>query len=299
MKLLISILFIPLASFTQTQILKPEVQMNGISLTQFGDYSNEWKLITVRYRKDTQEMRFTYANPLAYKSMNEGLEIYPDGSVFAKIGYKTGIDPAFNSSVVPSGARRFQFMVRNTDKYKETDGWGYALFNSEGELYDGDLNVQSFACAACHKLVPERNFVFSEKIEFSPFMKTIAKTYSLEKNKSHISFVELKPTNKQLIKKLTSLKIKSLFIIDGEIRTHFFSGTLDEVTPLLINELMSKDKKNFAHGFVSKDEKTYKFVSFAPKKKCEGNQVGLSIVEFRPELEKPNQLIENSICFEN
>jgi hypothetical protein len=35
---------------------------------------------------------------------------FPEGAAFGKIGVKTNPDPLFESSVVPSGARRFQLM---------------------------------------------------------------------------------------------------------------------------------------------------------------------------------------------
>lgn len=131
-------------------------QMNGHELKEFAGFERNWKLVTVRFRKDTGEMRFTYANDLAWKALMSGATDYPKGSVFAKIGLATLEDPSFASSAVPSGARRYQFMVRDKTKYSETDGWGYALFDANGKTFPGEPKEASLACAACHHIVPER-----------------------------------------------------------------------------------------------------------------------------------------------
>ena len=63
-------------------------KMNGISLKDYRGFDKKWKLVTVRYRKDTGEMRFVYANPLAEKTLMSGKTDYPDGAVFAKVEFQ-------------------------------------------------------------------------------------------------------------------------------------------------------------------------------------------------------------------
>lgn len=116
--------------------------------------------MTVRYRTDSKELRFTYANDLAWKQMNSSQPTYTDGAIFAKVGIIAEKDPA-SSSEVPSGAKRFQFMVRDRKKYRTTNGWGYALFDDKGKVFNEDIKQKTLACAACHNMVPERDFVFS------------------------------------------------------------------------------------------------------------------------------------------
>lgn len=274
-----------------------DVSMNDIKLLQYGDFTQKWKLVTVRFRQDSHEMRFTYANDLAWESMQKGVFVYPDGAVFAKVGFKSGVDPAFNSSIVPSGARRFQFMVKNAKKYAETDGWGYALFQSNGELFEGDQNTATFSCHACHKLVTERNFVFSEPIEVSPVIKKIRMTYNLEKNKSHLFYISLKAKDYQsnLKKFKNKFAEKSLEIIDGDMREYFFGGTLDEVTPLLINNVLLTKK---ASGFVSRDQGTFKILKLSKSiKNCSTEETALDIYEFRSEWPATRQVETKVICY--
>ena len=271
--------------------------MNDIRLLDYGDYTEKWKLVTVRYRQDTQEMRFTYANPIAWESLKKGEKEYPDGSVFAKIGFKSGVDPAFTSSIVPSGSRRFQFMVKNSKKYPDTDGWGYALFQSNGELFEGDVKTVTQSCHACHKIVPERNFVFSEPIEVSPALKNIQSTYALEKNKSHLFFAALnkKDFTNSLKKYAGSLKLRSLDVVQGEIRKFFFGGTLDEITPLLIKNAVDTKK---ASGFVSEDQNTFKVLKILEKSEhCPPNQYTLEVFEFRSEWGSSRKVEISKICY--
>src|SRR6185436_10943563 len=58
-------------------------EMNGYKLSDFPDFEKKWKLVTVRFRKDTGEMRFTYANDLAFENLQKGVIDYPDGAIFA------------------------------------------------------------------------------------------------------------------------------------------------------------------------------------------------------------------------
>lgn len=284
---------------TQPPAHSAEALMSGLRLQQYGDFTKEWKLVTVRFRKDTSEMRFTYANPKAWKALAKGEYPLPEGSVLAKVGFKSGIDPAFDSSVVPSGARRFQFMVKDSKKFKDTDGWGYALFQSDGNVFPGEEKAQTLACHACHKLVPERDYVFSEIAELSPLTAQLKPTYDVSKNEKHLRFVDLKRPESQGPTKdfLTLQKVRSTRIISGEMRQYFFGGTLDEITPVLIHEAMAAKESGLV-GFVSNDGRTFKFVKITKNEKCSDSEAGVKIWERREEwVPSGNPLREQLICY--
>lgn len=225
--------------------------MNDVQLDQYGDFTKDWKLVTVRYRKDSGEMRFTYANDKAFEALTKKTP-YPDGAVFAKVGLKTGADPAFISSVVPQTNRRFQFMVRNKEKYAQTDGWGYALFKSDGGLFPEDPHAQTVACHACHRLVADRNFVFSQYLNLSPFQKfEEAKHSEILSDRLSYKKVPAKTLPPNLTRHLPE-KEKYIFLVTGEITEKPFYGTTDEIQP----SLLAKSKQlGTAVGFVSADQK--------------------------------------------
>ncbi len=220
--------------------------MNGISFTQFGDFSRDWPLVTVRFRKDTQEMRFVYANEIALKALEAGQSKYPDGAVFGKIGLETRVDPSFPASASPQGTRRIQFMVRDQKRYKDTDGWGYAIFSSDGQPLPGDAKNIAKACAACHSLVPERGYVFSQPLRLVAGPKTLPPSFPFQ----DVSTNELPgEVRKHLGEQKT---IRSL---RGPLQETNFFGTMDEIRPVLAQEvlrsgrpalLLSADKQRFS-----------------------------------------------------
>ncbi len=289
--------FVFVLLFLLTSQVSAEISMNDIRLLQFGDFTEKWRLVTVRYRQDSKEMRFTYANPAAWKGLKSGASVYPDGAVFAKVGFKSGVDPAFSSSIVPSGTRRFQFMVKNAKKYSQTDGWGYALFQSNGELFEGDPKTASMACHACHSVVPHRDYVFSQAIEMSPLMSSEPQSDVKAKDRSKVVYVllEKKDLKNNLKKMQKQIGVNSILILDGEMRQHYFGGTLDEVTPLLIDQAL---KNEGAAGFVSEDQNTFKILRLSKlSKSCSENEVALDIFEYRKEWPTHRAIEKKQICY--
>ncbi len=263
MKLVLALILISnLRAFAEpaaSQTIKSN-EMSGVKLNDFTDFEKKWKLVTVRYRRDTGEMRFTYANDSAFEALMNSATDYPKGAVFAKIGFKTDQDPGFPSSAVPTQSRRYQFMVRDKDKFSKTDGWGYALFDRDGFVFPEDVQTQTMACAACHRVVPERGYVFSQYLEMSP-KKMSDKTVQPENHFAQkIKFEDL--AVKKLpedIQKLIPSFYKTVRLMNHEITQYLFQGTLDEVKPVLSIEsvrsqnpalVLSADKKSYTLVFI-------------------------------------------------
>lgn len=217
------------------QVYAGKTEMSGAKINDFKDFEKKWKMVTVRFRKDTGELRFTYANESAWKALKAGGKSYPKGAVFAKIGLATLDDPSFESSAVPAGARRYQFMIRDEKKFKETDGWGYALFDQNGKTFPGEPKAAVLACAACHNIVPERTYVFSEIMELSPSNKS-DKT-SVDKVESKIKFETIKTSSlpKTVLDQIPP-KTNEVRKIVGPLNELMFHGTLDEIRPTLYKE---------------------------------------------------------------
>jgi len=215
--------------------------MNGFSMAQFKDFEKNWHLVTTRFRKDTGEMRITYANDIAWAALQKHVADYPDGAVFAKIGLMTQEDPAFTSSAVPSGARRYQFMVRDKAKFGDTRGWGYAIFTPTGKATykKEDQQVQSLACSACHDLVPDRGYVFSQ-----PMTLVVAKEGDViaaaPPAASQVTFTtedaaSLLPAARKNLPANTA-KVRR---VHGPFEKHVFPGTMGEIRPTLIKEAIA------------------------------------------------------------
>ena len=117
--------------------LKDAKPMNGIDPKQIGEFWNKWHLVTVRYRRDIEEQRFIYANPVAWRAMQSHAKTYPDGAMFAKIAFILDSDEKFPNSMTATLASRIQYMKKNLKRYPGTDGWGYALYlpdSSQGHI---------------------------------------------------------------------------------------------------------------------------------------------------------------------
>ena len=237
--------------------------MNGYSLGQFPDFEKKWHLVTSRFRKDTGEMRLTYANDLAWKALQAKSADYPDGAVFAKIGMMTEEDPDFTSSAVPSGAKRYQLMVRNHKKHPETHGWGYAIFTPTGQatFKPEDQRIESLACNACHEMVPQRGYVFSQ-----PMVLAVGQVspHAVASEPSQISFTSVDTaTLRDDVKKLVPAVFKQVRRVHGPFEKHVFVGTMGEIRHVLIKEairtnhpaaLISDDTAMFSLTYIDTDK---------------------------------------------
>lgn len=244
-------------------------RMNGYALNDYAGFwkNPDWHFVTVRYRRDSSEMRLTYANDIAWKALLAGGREYPEGAVFGKVGLLTQDDPSFTSSAVPAGARRYQLMIRDKVKGKDTNGWVYALFDGRGKAVAEDQDIASQACWACHALVPERGEVFSQPISMDisdtlpdpgavPFAQAISRV--------EFETVQVSTLPEKLRAKLPQ-ETKTVRLVQGKLALNLFRGTIDEIRPTLAKEsmrakmpavLMSKDGTLFSVVHAAADVKT-------------------------------------------
>lgn len=229
----------------------PIKKMNGITFQQFKGFEHKWKLVTVRYRRDNQELRYVYANKKAHIAILQNKLPYPDGAVFAKVAYLAQPDPAFESSLFPSQTRRFQFMVKNSKKYKETNGWGYALFNQQGEIHPEPEKDQVIACHSCHQIVPERDYVFSASL--SEALKKTKRGKIFEWEIEEILYEKIP----SLVRQQLPESFKSLLQVKSPLTKNVFQGTLDEIKPSLAKIVVTQKK---AVLFISDDMKRFTLI---------------------------------------
>ena len=130
----------------------------------------EWKVIAVAQLLvpgKTDQLRAQLGNDLAFNAFREGKLPYPDGSMIAALHWTRvlsedndkvldGPFPGAQSFVVGSRAN-VQFMVKDSKKYAESGGWGFADFK-DGKAGDKALHE---TCFPCHKPAKDRDFVFT------------------------------------------------------------------------------------------------------------------------------------------
>lgn len=281
----VCISFLP--AFMIPQICQADT-MSGYSRDDFGDFTKDWRLVTVRYRKDSGEMRFTYANDLAWRTLRDNKTDYPKGSIFGKVSFRTTQDISFPSSMVPTTHSRTQLMVRDEEKHKETDGWGYAIFDATGKVFSGDLRAKAQACAACHRLVSERGEVFSRILGTkianymhfeNPWQKLVYKT-----NKA--------ASLPKAAQKRLKAKFSRVRMLQGELRDNLFFGTLDEIRPALAREAI---RTNLPAALTETGGDRFALVIPKRKsKKCAEDSV--EMVSFHTVPNKNSPIIELSFC---
>lgn len=265
-------------------------EMNDISFKEYVDNFDSLKLITARYRDDSNELRMVYGNDLAIKGLRNPDYKFEKGAVIYKLAYPAISDPAFISSKTPGhGYIRYQAMKYDPSKY--ATGWGYAIFGYDGKTFPGNPKETQDTCIACHDLVKDRNYVFSIMMENpnpkkvvtadkEAFKKIFAidaktkpefiagKTLKTTRKDKNINFelTDFKniPDNVKVFIRQNSAMANKL---SGNIMLKPFVAFMPEIVPLLISQTLGN--KLPSYGVIDK-KRTFFIFSYiaAPDKGC-------------------------------
>jgi hypothetical protein len=145
-------------------IVAAERQVAPYGIAIFPDYMT-WKVIAPSFREDKGHIRIITGNEIAFAALRDGKKPLPDGSVLAKVAWKTEKHPSFPVATVPGAFVQVEFMVKDEKKYKDTGGWGFARFvGSELKPYGKDAGFVS-ECYACHLPVADNDFLFTKIVK--------------------------------------------------------------------------------------------------------------------------------------
>ena len=140
----------------------PDISMKNTKLN-FKDiegYQN-YKIVASHFRKDKNEIRYILANPVAYNAMMANIKPLPNGSKVVKIGWSVKKMSAWQEALEADKIQRVEYMIKDSTKHKESDGWGYARFvkkDGKYKAWDGDPK----SCVACHASVKSNDFLFTK-----------------------------------------------------------------------------------------------------------------------------------------
>ena len=116
------------------------------------------------------EFHHVYMNPDAF-AVYQQTGVFPDGTVLAKeLALLVKGDHDDGSTNAPSGrgffASEFHGMdvaVKDSKRFKETNGWGYFNFGHHAPPYKKTAAAAPAAnCAACHQASAEKDMVFTQ-----------------------------------------------------------------------------------------------------------------------------------------
>jgi hypothetical protein len=125
----------------------------------------DWKVISVAHEEGSlNDLRAILGNDLAFNAARDGKLPYPDGSIIARVAWNyvplaesTKAFGRAQSFVAGAPKNGVQFMVKDSNKYAATGGWGFAQFDDGKPASESVHN----ACAPCHEIVKARDFVFN------------------------------------------------------------------------------------------------------------------------------------------
>lgn len=144
----------------------------GLAFSEFKGYE-DWQVISVS--EDGGIYAAILGNPAMIAAYRAGIPAngkpFPDGSKMAKIHWKTKKLETFPAATVPSALHDVDFMVKDSKRFADSGGWGYAVFDydeptatfSPGTAADNPPQNNDAKCGfACHTIVKSRDYVFTD-----------------------------------------------------------------------------------------------------------------------------------------
>ena len=144
----------------------------GLAFAEFKGYEG-WQLVSMSQNGGL--MAAILANPVmirAYKTGTPGNgKPFPDGSKMAKVHWTPTKLKTFTSATVPGKQHDVDFMVKDSKRFADSGGWGYAVFEYDsasgkftpGTTADTPPQGNDSKCGfACHTIVKSSDFVFTD-----------------------------------------------------------------------------------------------------------------------------------------
>ena len=145
---------------------------NGLAFSEFKDYET-WQVVSVSLSGDL--VAVILVNPVMIDAYKAGVpgngKPFPDGSKMAKIHWNPKKMEVFPAATVPGTQHDVDFMVKDSKRFADSGGWGYAVFDydaasntfapgtSAGKPPQGNDAKCGFAC---HTMVKTRDYVFTD-----------------------------------------------------------------------------------------------------------------------------------------
>jgi hypothetical protein len=145
---------------------------NGLAFSEFRGYEG-WQVISISYKGG--RMAAILGNPAMIEAYKVGIpgngKPFPNGAKIAKIHW----DPIKNQfapgqPLVPNTLHDIDFMVKDSERFADSGGWGYGVFEYDvptatfrlGNLTDHPPQGNDAKCgAACHTIAVKQDYVFT------------------------------------------------------------------------------------------------------------------------------------------
>lgn len=176
--LTIAVATLPLAVLSVTAMStqstdKYELEVpGGLAFSEFQGYES-WP--TVSISQSDKAMAVILGDAAMIQAYQSGIpangERVPDGARMAKILWRQETSNYPGNPSVPAGLYAVQFMTKDSNRFADSGGWGYAIFVYEaaldtfrpGTTSDSPPQGNDARCgAACHTVAKSTDYVFTE-----------------------------------------------------------------------------------------------------------------------------------------
>jgi hypothetical protein len=137
-----------------------------IFITKIPPGYRDFRLISVAHEEgNLNSLGAVLGNDVAIKAYREGTLPYPNGTIIVALHYRHAPseenDRIFGraQSFVPGPPTNIQFMVKDSQKYAATGGWGFGHFSTDGKP---GAEALMRTCFPCHAQEKARDLVFTQ-----------------------------------------------------------------------------------------------------------------------------------------
>jgi hypothetical protein len=144
----------------------------GLAFSEFRGYEG-WQAVSIS--EDGGLFALILANPVMIEAYRAGVpgngKPFPDGAKMAKIHWNPKKLETFPAATVPGMLHDVDFMVKDSKRFADSGGWGYAVFDYDaksdtfmpGTTADNPPQGNDAKCGfTCHTIVKSRDFVFTD-----------------------------------------------------------------------------------------------------------------------------------------
>lgn len=144
----------------------------GLGFSDFRGYES-WQ--TIATSQTDKAVAVILGNPVMIEAYEAGMpgngKPFPDGAMMAKIHWAPKNSEFFPGPIVPGALLDIDFMVKDSARFADSGGWGYAVFKYDvasatftpGPGQDAPAPASNTKCGfACHTVVKARDYVFTD-----------------------------------------------------------------------------------------------------------------------------------------
>ena len=136
---------------------------NGLAFSEFRGYE-AWQVVSVS--QDGPLFAAILANPVMIEAYRAGVpgngKPFPDGSKMAKIHWSPKKLETFSAATVPDILHDVDFIERDSKRFSDSGGWGYAQFNHDAASDSFTPEGSGSNCGyTCHTIVVSKDYIFT------------------------------------------------------------------------------------------------------------------------------------------